>query len=86
MNKETSKSEFRFHKPTLEESLETLIEVDNKENLCEIINKKLKLNNQVNVDDIEIEYYTFDERIKWETYIVKLKNYGIIGFLNKQLI
>jgi hypothetical protein len=29
---------------------------------------------------VTVEYYGYDDRIGWETYIVKIKNWGVYGF------
>ncbi len=31
---------------------------------------------------VTVEYYAYDDRIGWETYIVKIKNWGVFGFID----
>ncbi len=78
---------FRFHRATLEESIQTCIKIESKEHLCKIINKDLNHpNKKIDIDDIIIHPYCNDERINWDfTYIVKLKNLGVVGFINQLL-
>ena len=67
---------FRFHRGSLDDSLETVIAVNSKQELLDILNKSYanwydgkiiyKLNN------LHIEPYGYDERIKWHTFIVTL--------------
>ncbi len=35
---------------------------------------------------LQIEHYTFDERINWDTYIVHLPGWGVFGFTNGPLV
>jgi len=58
---------FRFHKGGLEESMNTVVEVDDLTHLKELISKKWK----IECVRLEIQHYGYDERIEWDTYIVK---------------
>lgn len=62
---------FRFHRGGLKESLDTSIEVESVDKLFETIKPKGFMN---------VSYYGYDSRIKWETYIV-CDEAGPIGFL-----
>ncbi len=33
-----------------------------------------------NLDDFVVEPYGFDERINWQTHIVTLTGYGVLGY------
>lgn len=74
-------TKFRFHRGSLDDSLETVIEVSSKQELLDILNKSFanwcdgkiiyKLNN------LHIEPYGYDERIKWHTFIVTFDSVSI---------
>lgn len=36
-------------------------------------------------DQVKIEWYCYDPRIGWETYIVTLEGYGVFGFTDGPL-
>lgn len=37
---------------------------------------------EINKDTLHIKPYCFDERINWDTYIVTLDGWGVVGFTN----
>lgn len=37
------------------------------------------------VERIEVKPYSFDKRIDWDTYIVTIVGYGVVGFTNGPL-
>ena len=77
---------FRFHKSTIADSLETQIEVLSKEDLFNAIKEYLKpFVFDFCIDDIECSYYGFDNRINWDTYLITLKNYGVIGMTDQEI-
>lgn len=70
---------FRFHRSTLKESLDTVIEVFSLEELEEILkNKGYRFNN------VEINPYMRDDRIWWDTYSVSIDG-QIVGFADGPL-
>ena len=75
---------FRFHRPTLDESLETQIEIRTKQELYEIISERYH-NINFSINDLKIEFYTYDQRINWNTYIVHSDAIGVAGFTNGPL-
>lgn len=40
---------------------------------------------EVRADKLLIEPYGYDDRIDWDTYIVTLEGYGVVGFTNGPL-
>ena len=79
----TVKCKFRLQRGGLEESLETITEVSNKQELCKIVNQEYGLT--LTPDDIKIKYYKEDQRIDWTTYIVTADDIGVLGFTNADL-
>jgi hypothetical protein len=65
---------FRFHRGGLEESINTCVEVNSIEQLVDIIQGSFREDHKINPEDIVIEYAIYDERIKWNTYFVYVKN------------
>lgn len=71
---------FRFHRGTLEDSLKTLVNFKNKEELYKIICDSFKdFDFKFNIENIEFKHQGYDERCNWDTYLVHIKNYGVIG-------
>lgn len=80
------KKKFRFHRVMLEDSMKTVVEFKDKTELLEIINRDLA---QWSIDPVEpeellVEHYCNDKRIKWDTYIVTApqRRLGVLGFTN----
>jgi len=76
------KTLFRYHRGGLTESMATTIEIESKKELISILNKNIF---GTDFENITIEPYCFDSRINWDTYIVHLEDYGVIGFTNGEL-
>jgi hypothetical protein len=54
-----------------------------KEHLMHILEKQLQC--KISEEQITCEHYCYDDRIGWDTYIIGLKNYGVVGFTNGDL-
>lgn len=72
---------FRFHRGSLSESLKTSCNVNNINELYEVIYKSFS---GIDISDLDIKNlqfidYGFDKRINSYTYLVYLKNFGVIG-------
>lgn len=57
---------FREHKGSLEDSLQTIKEIDSLKDIQFIISDKYFHP----VSDLKSEYYFYDGRISWDTYII----------------
>jgi hypothetical protein len=81
---------YRDHKGSLAESLETQIEVTCKQDVIDHLNKFYAHFGQ-EVTDLFVEFYTYDQRIKWNTHIVSFtltgdeKGLHVAGFTNGML-
>lgn len=74
---------FREHRGLLDESMETVVELDSRDALVSHIDKLLSpYGKKVTNDMVDIAPYGYDIRIGWNTFIVKVKNYGVMGFIN----
>jgi len=62
--------------------METVVTI---ECLKDIANIFWDLPIKINPKKIKIRYYGYDDRIKWETYIVTYQKYGVLGFTNGEL-
>lgn len=72
---------FREHKGRLKESLKTVIDLDSRDELVKHVRELLKeINVEIADADLTVEKYAHDPRTQWDTYIVRLKGYGPIGF------
>lgn len=77
---------YRDHKRTLNESMDTVQEFKNKNELIIYLKSSLSIfKYTLNEEDLIIEKYCFDDRIEWNTYIVSIKGFGVVGFTNGSL-
>lgn len=82
---------YRPQRGTLKEAMKEVVEVANLDELKAHLKKEWNMN----VEDVKIEYYTYDERIKWDTYLVTVdfltwrrrgKPVWVpVGFINEKL-
>jgi hypothetical protein len=71
---------FRPHRGGFDESMALVEEVPT---LCELTNIAGKIvNGLVSGGMIRCSHYCFDERNKWNTYIITVDGVGVIGFTN----
>ena len=73
------KTLFREHRGSLEDSLQTMVEVETLKDIQVIISDKFFHP----VLDLKSEYYTYDGRISWDTYIITGEVEGtriVVGF------
>lgn len=77
---------FREHRGSLAAAMESVIEVADRPALVRHLQALLEPWGRTVVDsDVEIEPYGHDDRIGWDTHIVKLRGYGVVGFTNGAL-
>lgn len=79
---------FRPHKGSLAQAMKEVKSVSSKQELVTLIKRELsqyKHDLLINEQTIHIEHYSYDERIDWNTHIVTLKDYGVLGFTNAPL-
>jgi len=72
---------FREHRGLFEDAMKTVVEVADRTALIEHLRKVY--DDGMPMPDLEkmvIEYYCYDDRIGWDTYIIYVKNYGVLGF------
>lgn len=77
---------FREHRGLLDDSMATCIEVIDRAALvwrCQEILGPYGF--VVTPEKLHIEPYSYDKRINWDTHIVTLDGYGVIGFTNGPL-
>lgn len=82
--------EFRPVKRGLSESMEEKMSVHTKEGLVRYLAGYLSelfapFNIEVTAEKLHINHYGYDDRIQWNTYIVKLDGFGVVGFTNGDL-
>jgi hypothetical protein len=74
---------FREHKGSLAESMATTVELNRKTDLIDKIKADLaefEHGLKINKKTVSITPYAYDERIGWDSHIVRLKGYGVLGF------
>jgi hypothetical protein len=77
---------FRDHKGALADSMATVYYVRDRQHFIEIMRDRLSpWQREVPDEDITIEPYGFDDRIAWDSHIVTLSGYGVLGFTNGPL-
>lgn len=70
---------FRVHSGSLENSMKSCTEVKDRAELVSYLKSRSSLWNSVKEESINCEFYGFDERINWNTYILT-DEHGVIGF------
>lgn len=76
----------REHRGSLADAMETVFEVQDFAGLVDHMRKTLEpYGKLVKPEDVKVEYYTRDDRIGWDTYIVSIDGYGVWGFTNGPL-
>ena len=72
---------FREHRGMLDDSMKTVVDVADRAALVSLLQTQLQLCGfAFNDEDLKIEPYGYDKRIDWNTHIVTIKGYGVIGF------
>jgi len=80
---------FRPQKRTLAEAMGEVEEINSLNELIEKIKTDLSIfkhSFSISSNTVHVEFYCYDKRINWNTYIVTLDGYGVIGFTNGPLI
>lgn len=75
---------FRPHRCLLSEAMSEVVIVFDKNSLVRHLNSIYKIGKKFKVENITIEKYGYDARIKWETFIVCDEG-NAIGFTNGNL-
>lgn len=79
---------YRPHKGSLDESMSMVQEFSGINELLSIIKHELDTFDHkltISESSVKIEPYTPDERIGWNTHIVTLDGYGVIGFTDGEV-
>jgi len=72
---------FREHRGSYAHSMATIIEFENRDGLIAICRNILEpLHVEINSDLLQVLPYTHDDRNGWDTHIVRLAGYGVLGF------
>jgi hypothetical protein len=77
------KVKFREHRGSLEESMATVVELESMDDLrqrCRDLVTDAKL-----LDEIRLVFLCYDSRVNWDTYIVFIPGYGVLGHTNGEL-
>ena len=74
---------FREHRGSLAEAMGTVVNIQDKKELIDIIKDRLSPychGLEISNETVEVSPYGFDNRIIWDTHIVILKGYSVFGF------
>lgn len=74
---------YREHRGGLSDSMATMVEVNGLQGLLWHLSKRAETYPSfpvVSEKTVHIEPYGFDDRIGWDTHIVTLDGYGVLGF------
>lgn len=74
------KFKYRDHKGSLEESLKTVQEFNNRTELVDYLKTNLP-EIKFSGEDVSIDPYTYDERLKWDVHVVTISG-DAVGFTN----
>lgn len=73
---------FRLHAGALVESLKSSVSVENVTDVRAVVENHLNEQGLTSYDQpMYIEYYGYDSRIEKNLYLVSLKHYGIVGWV-----
>lgn len=79
-------TKFREHHGSLSESMETVVEVQSKEDLVALLQTRLDpFGFRFEGNALSVEPYSFDDRIGWNAHIVRIGGYGVAGFTDGPL-
>lgn len=78
---------FRPCRGGLDTEMKEVMEIKSRECILKYLSKCdiLPDKSRFAMDKLHIKYYGYDERIDWETYIVMLDNYGVVGYTNWEI-
>jgi hypothetical protein len=71
---------FREHRGGLAESMATVVELNSKQEFVDHVSKLVR--GIVPEGTVSFSQYSFDSRIGWDTYLVSLDKYGVIGMID----
>ena len=77
---------FRQHRGSLSDSMDTCVSIrNNMKALANLIStfNLFRDDRKITEDMLEVKEYGFDERINWNTYIVSVKDFGVVGFTSE---
>lgn len=74
---------YRQHRCWLDDSLETTRPVKSVADIAAI--EECVAKSGIDLSSITIEPYGFDARIGWDTHLVSVPGYGVLGFTNGPL-
>jgi hypothetical protein len=74
---------FREHNGLLDDSMQTVVELpDGAALLQHLQNLLAPWDFPVTPETLHVTHYAYDARIHWDTYVVTLDKYGVLGFTN----
>jgi hypothetical protein len=74
----------RENRLTIEDSLSTILEVENRAHLVRLSVENLGRKGVVVTDGmIHVSHYGFDDRIDWDEHIIVVDGHGVFGFTNE---
>jgi hypothetical protein len=79
---------FRLHRGLLNDSMATVRTVASKTDIMAILlidELPVMSMGLIPVSAMRISYYGYDARIDWDTWIITLDGYGVIGFTNGEV-
>lgn len=79
---------FRPHRGLLSEAMKHVAELNDKQALINKLKDDYKQfidPDSINDKTLVIDSYGFDSRIDWDTHIVTVIGFGVVGFINKKV-
>lgn len=79
--------QYRDHRGGLSDSMATVQQFQTKAELIDYLQQDLYqfFPGKYDVSKIEIKYYGYDQRIGWDSYIVLLPSFGVLGFTDREV-
>ena len=79
---------YREHRGSLASSMETVKYVSDKESLIALIIEQLSPyahGLDINENTVRCDPFGFDGRINWNSHIISLDGYGVLGFTDQEV-
>jgi hypothetical protein len=80
--KDFSMFKFRPHRGSLEEAMQEVVELETAQDLIDHLESQYE-HLDASAPTINVEPYGYDNRIDWDTHIVSIAGFGVVGFTDR---
>ena len=76
---------FRPHRGAYTDSMNEVTELECRDALIQQLKTESWVTTNVSLNDIECAYYAYDKRNQWDTYLITLVGWGVIGYTDQDI-